>query len=190
MTATDMNCASSRRTFFALSVFGFFILLGILTINGAMLQLFLTMWNQRFSDGSRRHNVYTGVAAIDYLLAMPVSFWTPAMTQHPSLKLQSVVLYPALQALGAWASIEGFRSGCKKPLMLHLAPLAVFVWMWFGTGVFMGLFCHYDLFYHFYSKRTSDYSSKVSYHYAVTLPFATAVAYIWPYILIHFPLPV
>jgi hypothetical protein len=73
-----------------------------------MYQLFRTMWNQRFSDGSLRHNVYTGFAAVDYLIAMPVSFWTPAMTQYPALKLQSVILYPALQSLAAWASVEGF----------------------------------------------------------------------------------
>lgn len=67
--------------------------------------------------------MYTGFAAVDYLVAMPVGFWTPAITQYPALKLQSVVLYPALQSLAAWASVEGFRGSGNKPLMLRLAPL-------------------------------------------------------------------
>lgn len=187
MKTKDLNIASTKRIFFAISGFGFFILLGVLTLNGAMYQLFRTMWNHRFSDGSLRHNVYTGFAAVDYLIAMPVSFWSPAVTQYPALKLQSVVLYPALQSLAAWACVEGFRRSGNQPLMLRLAPLSVFVWMWFGTGVFMGLFCFYDLLFHFYSTQTSDYSPEVPYYYAVSLPFASTLAYIWPYILIHFP---
>ncbi|RYP69054.1 hypothetical protein DL769_005372 [Monosporascus sp. CRB-8-3] len=189
MANQTVNIAASKATFYFLSIFGFFILLGVLSINGGMWQLFLTMWSGEYSDGSPRYPIYTGVAAVDYLIAMPVSFWVPAVTQMPALKLTSVVLYPTLQALATWATIECFRQG-EKPAMLRWAPLAIFVWMWFGTGVFMGLYCYYDLVRHFYSRNLQTKiidTASVPYHYAVSIPAATILAYIWPYILIHFP---
>ncbi|KAK2596117.1 hypothetical protein QQS21_006464 [Conoideocrella luteorostrata] len=190
VTESGGGAGTSRAVFFCLSVFGFFILLGASTINGLLEQLLLNMWNRRFSDGSLRYHVYTGFPMIDYLLAMPVSFWVPALKRFVAVKLQSVVLYPALQSLAAWASIEGLRRNREKPLMLRFAPLAVFVWMWLGTGVFMGLFCYYDLLFHYHDRpKKHDQSVNVPYRYAVLIPFATALAYIWPYVLIHFPPP-
>lgn len=187
--------APFRSTFVLLTVFAVIMLFGFLIASGGMLQLFITMWTRTFSDGSPRYPVYTGVAAIDYLLAMPVSFWIPAVTQSTSLKLQSVVLYPALQALATWATIEGFRK-TEKPLMLRWAPVSIFLWMWMGTGMFMPMFCYFDLAHHLRRKdnRPSSSSSRspqngveVPYFQAVSMPVATLLAYIWPYIMIHFP---
>lgn len=45
------------------------------------------MFTHRFSNGKPLYPTYTGVAALDFVLRMPVSFWTPAMTQNPALKL-------------------------------------------------------------------------------------------------------
>lgn len=190
------NHTPPKSTFILLTLFAVVMLFGFLIASGGMKQLFITMWTRTFSDGSTRHPVYTGVATIDYLIAMPVSFWIPAVTQSTALKLQSVVLYPALQALATWATIEGFRKAPEKPLMLKWAPASIFLWMWMGTGMFMPMYCYFDLAHHLDQRQKSRQTSgsgpgqdgvEVPYFQAVSMPVATVFAYLWPYIMIHFP---
>lgn len=63
------------------------------------------------------------------------------------------MLYPALQALAVGATIESFRRGGDKPLMLRWSPLFIFIWMWAGSALFYPIFCYFDLVYHYYSRN-------------------------------------
>lgn len=190
-TMAVYNIAPSKATFVSLTVTSAIMLFGFLSINGGFLELFTSMFTHRFSNGKPLYPTYTGVAAVDFVLRMPVSFWTPAMTQNPSLKLQSVVLYPALQALAAGATVESFRRGGDKPLMLRWSPLFIFVWMWAGSALFYPMFCYFDLVRHYYNRNQGGTGQgvevEVPYYQAVSIPIATFISYFWPYIMIHFP---